>query len=96
MTDRLDKLHIGRIKSLPCACCGKIGPSSAHHLRAGMGTAQRNDDWITIPLCHDCHQGKHGVHGDQAYMRTWKKTELSMLAWALKTLYGRSLRTEEF
>lgn len=50
--------------------------------------SQRADDWLTIPLCWDCHQGTQGVHGDKAFMRIYKKTELSMLAWTLKTLYG--------
>jgi len=52
--------------------------------------AQRADDWLTIPLCHECHQGRIGVHGDKTLLRIYKKTELSMLAWTLKTLYSRA------
>lgn len=83
-----DRAHVGRVKALHCACCGTAGPSAAHHIREGQGGSQRADDWLTIPLCWDCHQGPKGVHGDKTYMRIYKKTELGMLASALKTLYG--------
>lgn len=41
--------------------------------------AQRAGDFLTIPLCWDCHQGPRGVHGDKGLMRQFKKTELEML-----------------
>jgi hypothetical protein len=50
--------------------------------------SQRNSDWLTIPLCSDCHTGSQGVHGDKTMMRIHKVTELDLLADTLKKLYG--------
>lgn len=67
------------IASMDCACCGD-SPVSVHHIRTGQGGAQRASDFLTIPLCPECHQGKGGIHGDKSLMRVYKKSELSMLA----------------
>lgn len=80
------KKHLERIKTLPCACCGACGPSSAHHIREGQGMAQRASDYLTIPLCYDCHQGPKGVHGDRSMMRLMKLGELDMLANTIQNL----------
>ena len=73
--------YIGLIKSMPCALCGEPGPSDAHHIREGLGIAQRNNDYLTIPLCKDCHQGSHnGIHGHRHMWQVMKKTELDLLA----------------
>lgn len=73
------KNHLGRIAQLPCACCGAHGVH-VHHIREGQGMAQRASDFLTIPLCPDCHQGPQGVHGDRSLMRVYKLSELDMLA----------------
>lgn len=80
------KKHLERIKMLPCACCGQCGPSSAHHIREGQGMAQRASDYLTIPLCYECHQGPKGVHGDRSMMRLLKLGELDMLANTIQAL----------
>lgn len=73
--------YIALVKSMPCALCGEHGPSDAHHIREGMGMAQRNSDWLVIPLCKDCHQGPHnGIHGNRMLWNVMKKTELDLLA----------------
>jgi hypothetical protein len=48
--------------------------------------AQRASDYLTIPLCYDCHQGPAGVHGDKSMMRLMKLGELDMLANTIQTL----------
>lgn len=73
------KKHLDRIAQLPCACCGVTGVH-VHHLREGQGMSQRASDFLTIPLCPDCHQGPNGVHGDRSLMRIYKLSELDMLA----------------
>ena len=78
--------HMGRIAELPCSLCGSPGPSQVHHLREGMGMAQRNSDWITIPLCHDCHQGQDGIHGTRNLWNIYKKSELDCLADTIRRL----------
>jgi len=55
--------HMGRVKMLPCVVCLRPGPSDAHHCRSdGMA----RDDFKTIPLCKECHQGQHGYHNAKA------------------------------
>ena len=40
---------------------------------------QRAGHGLTIPLCWDCHQGPHGIHGDRSRWRLRKMTELDAL-----------------
>jgi len=75
-----EKKHMARVASLSCACCGKPGPSLVHHIREGQGMSQRASNWLTIPLCFDCHQGPQGLHGDKTLMRIYRLDELDMLA----------------
>ncbi|WP_375592268.1 hypothetical protein [Chitiniphilus eburneus] len=86
------KAHKTSIAELGCVLCRLLGqPQSGktdvHHLRTGQGAAQRASDFLVIPLCHDgCHQGPHGVHGDQALLRIAKVNELDLLAYTLQLL----------
>lgn len=58
--------HMGRVKMLPCVCCGRAPPSDAHHCKSdGM----LRDDFKTIPLCKNHHQGPEGYHEQKA---TWE------------------------
>lgn len=49
---------------------------------------QRASDWLTIPLCPDCHTGPWGIHGDRTMLRILKADELDLLADTLEKLYG--------
>lgn len=80
-----DKRHMGRVAELPCACCGVHGVQ-VHHIREGQGMAQRASNWLTVPLCPECHTGARGVHGDKSIMRTLKLSELDMLANTIEAL----------
>jgi hypothetical protein len=64
--------HLARVKALDCSCCGAPGPTSAHHIVQGQ-------HYTTVALCHECHQGPHGWHGDRAYWRIRKLDELAAL-----------------
>ena len=57
--------HMGRVKALPCICCGAPPPSQAHHV---TGDKMPRDDMRVLPLCYECHQGPNGYH---AAKRTW-------------------------
>lgn len=72
--------HMARVAELPCAVCRQPGPSLVHHIRTGHGMAQRASDWLTVPLCPDCHQGQHGIHGDRQKWIARKLSELDALA----------------
>lgn len=57
-----EKDHLSLVASLHCCVCGAHPPSSCHHIRDGLGIAQRAADEDTIPLCHYHHQGAEGFH----------------------------------
>jgi hypothetical protein len=80
------RAHIQRIKEMDCVLCGASGPCDAHHIREGQGMAQRASDFLAVPLCKDCHQGKHGIHGDRAMLRIHKIEELDLLAMTIARL----------
>ncbi len=88
------KRHMGRVAQMQCICCKLLGQAQTsktdvHHIREGQGGAQRADDMLTIPLCHDdCHQGRNGIHGDRTYLRILKMTELDLLAASLEEMYA--------
>ena len=49
-----ERLHIERIKSMPCVLCEAPGPSDAHHIR-------QRSHFYTVPLCRACHDSWHGT-----------------------------------
>jgi len=78
------RAYMGRVAALACILCRRLGygehAAEVHHIRTGQGAAQRASDWLTVPLCPDCHRGSHGIHGDRARLRQAKVTELDLLA----------------
>lgn len=82
------KDHLQRVRDLGCLICRKMGyhntPASAHHC---FDTSER-DDYLTIPLCPEHHQGKTGFHGmgERAFNMTYKTTELKLLAQTYREL----------
>lgn len=78
------KDYMARVAQLPCVLCDElgVGPSKAevHHIRTGQGTGERASDFLTIPLCPDCHRGPNGIHGDRSLLRIIKAEELDLLA----------------
>lgn len=80
--------HMGRIKAMRCVCCRLLGRqqqqiTDVHHIREGR---QARSDWLTLPLCWDCHQGPNGVHGDKTYLRQLQMREFDLLAVTLEQL----------
>jgi len=61
-----------------------------HHIREGQGMSQRASNWLTIPLCPQCHTGPMGVHGDKTMLRVKKTTELELLAETYRVIYGQA------
>lgn len=71
--NKKERLHLAKVKSLPCSVCNEFGPSEAHHIEQGS-------QYLCIPLCEDCHRGSHnGLHGEKRIWNVLKKTELSCL-----------------
>lgn len=65
--------HLARVKELPCSVCDEPGPSDAHHVKQG-------NQYTTVALCKDCHQGsRNGWHGQRAMWRIKKMDEVDAL-----------------
>lgn len=63
--------HLAKVKSIACACCD--GPGGfAHHIEQGQHFA-------TVGLCHACHQGPQGWHGDKTLWRIYRRTMVEAL-----------------
>ena len=77
-----------RIAAMPCICCRLNGLSQGtktcvHHIREGR---EARNDFLTLPLCWDCHQGPQGIHGDKTYLRLLKMSEWALLAKVIEAL----------
>jgi hypothetical protein len=88
----MGKKYMSRVAELGCSLCQVIGygptPAEVHHLREGVGMAQRNSDFLTIPLCPEHHRGAGGVHGDRSALKNARQDEMSLLAWTIEALNG--------
>lgn len=80
---RAESLHMERVAGLPCVICYfKLGQQTysceAHH----NGEASDRDNWATVPLCHEHHQGPTGIHGlhRRGFYKFWKISEQWLLA----------------
>lgn len=82
-----EKRHMDRVARLPCAVCG-AQPVEVHHALEGRTPGRRSGNYLTIPLCTDCHRGPHGIHGDRSMWNVMRKTEIGCLNATLEALYG--------
>jgi len=65
-----ERLHLARIKSLPCSVCEASGPSEAHHFKQGL-------QYTCIALCVDCHRNPVlGWHGQK---RAWSIRKMDQI-----------------
>ena len=57
--------YLDYVRTLPCADCGKPGPSDPHHESWIDGTRAggKPDDAFALPLCRVCHTLHHTGHG---------------------------------
>lgn len=90
-TKAIQRYH-DAVQSLGCVLCDMLDlmPTSRttlHHIREGQGMGQRASDWLVVPLCEDCHQGKGGIHGDRSLLKIAKVEELDLLAETQRRLF---------
>lgn len=85
------KDHMERVASLGCVVCRRIlsngyVPAMPHHI----GAPDERSDWLTIPLCHNHHQGSQGVHvsglGPREFNRRFKTNETRLLGMTIEDL----------
>lgn len=80
--------HMDRIAGLGCVLCFELGrgyvPAEVHHV---FDTAARSD-FLTVPLCPDCHRGPNGFHGlgQRAFEARYKTSEAKLLAKTIERL----------
>ena len=92
MSSAAGKRHMGRVAGIGCILCRHLGygqtPAEVHHIRDGQGAAQRANDTLTVPLCPEHHRGQSGLHGMgvKAFERTYRLSELDLLAMTLEAL----------
>ena len=80
------RLHIGRVKGLPCSVCDASPPSAAHHVK-------QHQQYTVVALCTDCHQGSfNGWHGQKRMWSIKKMDELDALAVTIERLLDESLQ----
>ena len=80
-----ERKHMGRVAQMSCLVCG-TEPVHVHHIREGQGMGQRAQNWLTVPLCPDCHTGPYGIHGDKSRMRAQKLDEMDLLSMTIERL----------
>ena len=85
MTTAAERKWMGRVAQLSCLVCGCEGVH-VHHIREGQGMGQRAQNWLTVPLCPECHTGPYGIHGDKSRMRAQKLDEMDLLAMTIERL----------
>lgn len=75
-----ERVHVARVKELPCSVCDAPGPSDAHHIEQGL-------HFCVIALCKDCHQGSHnGWHGRRSLWKLKHMVEIDALNVTLQRL----------
>ena len=72
--------HMGRVAELGCLVCGS--PANVHHIRVN----HIKNDFLTIPLCREHHQGQFSIHVDKRQFENIYGSELHLLAETLKRL----------
>lgn len=83
---------MAKVAGLGCILCRHLGygqtPAEVHHLKEECGAGQRQSDYITVPLCTEHHRGGSGLHGlgRKAFERTYRLTELDLLAMTIEAL----------
>lgn len=77
---KAERVHLGRVKDLPCSVCDAPAPSEAHHIKQGQ-------QYTAIALCVECHRGPSmGWHGGRIAWRVRKMDELAALNVTLRRL----------
>ena len=75
-----ERVHVGRVKALPCSVCDEPGPSDAHHIKQGQ-------HYTVVALCKSCHQGAlMGLHGQRRMWAIKKMDEVDALAVTVERL----------
>ena len=79
-----ERLHLARVKMLPCSVCDASGPSEAHHYKQGL-------QYTCIALCVDCHRNPVlGWHGQKRAWSIAKMDQIEALNETIRNLIEHS------
>ena len=73
------------VGQLPCVLCRRLdltqqSPTEVHHDTISAGVAQRAGDFLVASLCRsECHNGRHGVHGEKQRLHNAKVKEADLV-----------------
>lgn len=79
--------YLALVRGMPCAGCGKCGPSDPHHW-GPRGMGQKTTDFRTVPLCRQCHDEFHSrgelrAHGTEGTKALFLAEQVRLLViWA--------------
>lgn len=63
-----DELYLAQLRKLHCLGCGKPA-TEVHHIREGVFAAgKKNYDYMTIPICQNCHRLLHNL-GEKSFIK---------------------------
>jgi hypothetical protein len=86
------KRYLSRVAALGCILCRHLGRGETlaeiHHPKEWTGAAQRESDWLAIPLCPECHRGNEGLHGlgTKGFYTRYRLQEHDLLAMTIEAL----------
>ena len=93
--------YLGRVASLACVLCTHLdmpqeGRTCVHHVKEGTGIGEKSQDWLTVALCHEHHQGASGVHGlgTKGFYTRYRLDEMDLLAMTIEALTLQREREE--
>jgi len=81
MSNAAGKRHMSKVAQLDCIACGKHGVH-VHHIR----TERIKSDFLTVPLCPECHTGDFSIHGSKEQFTNIYGSELDLLAQTIERL----------
>jgi len=85
------------VAELGCGMCRLMGygetPAQLHHPREGVGMAQRQSDWLVIPLCEHHHTGSKGWHGTREDFKRHSVDEMDILAHTIEMVFQKKVDT---
>ena len=76
-----EKRHMGKVAALGCLIHPGT-PAQVHHIRA----ERIKNDFLTIPLCPECHLGDFSIHKSKREFENIHGSELHLLAETIKRL----------
>lgn len=86
------KRYLSRVAGLGCILCRHLSlgetPAEVHHPKEWTGAAQRESDWLAIPLCPEHHRGQEGLHGlgTKGFYARYRLQEHDLLAMTIEAL----------